>query len=394
MTYAIQPEAMPYSGGGWAGHGFRVVVLGPKVVAGGDSQEFRLRLRGGSGGFSASSVWVGKHTGGNTMASPVQAKWGGSSAVVCPPGSSEVVSDWFPGFPFSTGQALMVGVNFSGTSDVARTQSPESANYDLWFKPGATDAGDPSPSGYTNGSDDRTLVVSLELRAAAVVSPVTGSPGVRLWRPPSTNCLAGTVPTLPSYTPYDFWSACVNVHMRRQKVFLTEGGQIAVFGCSGPEALVVSPYWSPWAQNYGIGGELLSHFLNRLPLYTSLSNTSAVVLKMGVNDIGTASPDMALIKDYMMRALNWVSGPVVWIAETPTKTAAWKDNLNDFNSYITAQISGRPNVRVVNVNAQLSNASGLLKDEYADDNEHLNANGQLNVLAPAVVDALKSLGVV
>ena len=386
MTEAVTTESMGSSGGGWLGHTFRFIMKSPKVVAGGT--QARVTLKAGTNGFAIGDLFLGHASGNVFNGSQAQVKFGGSNSVSCA-GGSTVTSDWI-NLTVTSGQALMASAYFSGTSDVARTGDAQSSNYDLYYKPDANDAGATAPSGFTQGSADRILVVSVEVQTPLL--PSTGNGPLlttdMLTRPANYDLLAGAVPTIPGFTHYDLWDNQTVVFGRRQTK-LAERGQIAVFGDSGLDACVVQN-WSPFAHNYSIGGDTLAGLLNALGGYSSLHSSRATVLMVGVNDIGVSSPDMATIKNYMMRILNWLTGPLVWIKITPTKTAAWNVNIADFNSYIAAQIATRPQCQIVDVNADLVDESGLLRTDLSSDNEHLNAVGA-EILDTAVRNALHGI---
>ena len=393
MVTAVSSVTLSFSSGGWSGHTFRYTIKAPKVIGGG--AQIRVTLKAGTNGFSIGDVYIGKQTGANVMADQVRLKFGGNNGVTCP-GGQTVTSDWVD-FPFTSGQPLIVSAYFNGASDVARNTIEEPDNYALHFKEGVNEAFSSSPTGYTSGTPDRIFVYSVEAQGAEEEpepEPEAELPVVRgkLTRPTSVDCLAGTVPTLPSFTPYDVWLDANAEYGRRQDELTADGGAILVFGDSSIACMNVAPYWSPFAQNYGINGDTIAGLLNRLTSYTAIHNCAGVIVQLGVNDIGVTSPNMTQIKADAMKVLNWLSGPLVWIAITPTTNATWNTNIADFNAYIDAQLASRAHCVRVNVNSQLVDGSGLLKEDCRLDLEHLNTKGK-RIVSAAVRSALLELGI-
>lgn len=373
MTVAVTSVTMGGNNGGWGGYTFRFVVKAGKVVAGGS--QVRVTLKGGTNGFSTDAVYLGHATGNAFDGHQVVLTFGGSGSVSCG-ANAYVTSDWTD-LEVTEGTPLMVSAHFTSPGDVARDNNADASSYALYFKSSANEAGTTAPGGYSTGSTDRTFLVSVEVQGAApVVAPSNANVlvGSMLTRPASYDCL-GTAPSLPSFSPYEHWTAESGGHARRQGRLADLGGHIAVFGDSGVEAQVVSA-WSPFCENYGISGDTIAGLLNRLPLYTALHSARAVILEIGINDIGWTSPNMAAIKAQAMLVFNWLTGPLIWIATTHTINATWNANVDDFNSYLKAQIVSRPKCVIVDDNALLTDSSGLLRADVRQDSEHFNALGQ------------------
>lgn len=393
MMYAVLPAAMPGSSDGWAGHTLRYVVRGTRVVAGGELA--RVTLQAGAVDWSG-TAYIGHVPSAPAhpwdVEAPMPLTSTGSTTLTCSAGGTMVCS---APMTIVAGRDLVVSVAFAGSSSIARDNAPDPSSYGLYFKGGASEAGEPSPPGYTTGTPDRELVVSIEVTPQpAQASAPTGGPleivtSRMLARPASYDCLAGPPPALPPYTPHPYWITAVATHERRQEPLYYLGGSIAVFGDSGLEACATTD-WSPWCENYSINGETLPWLINRLPRYASLRRARAVVVMHGINDIGVDSPDMELIKARGVALVDWLSGPLVWIAVTPTAVPAWRTNIDAYNAHVKARLATRANAVVVDVNAQLSDGAGLLRPDYRIDTEHLSAAGQA-ILARAVRAALGKL---
>jgi lysophospholipase L1-like esterase len=203
--------------------------------------------------------------------------------------------------------------------------------------------------------------------------PTYGNAAPPLLRPAPFNCLAGTVPTIPSFTPSAYWTATRTIH--DVTIAAAGPGSVVFLGDSITQELDVSQI-SPFGVNFGINGDTLEGLLTRLSAHSAvLSQARAVCLMIGVNDV-TAGVSNANIQDYFMRVFNWLTGPLVWTKTIRTINSTWNTAIDTNNTYVAGQLSGRSNYAMVDINSQITDGSGLLLAQYAVDDRHLNAAGQ------------------
>lgn len=202
--------------------------------------------------------------------------------------------------------------------------------------------------------------------------PATGSPVVNLARPASFSCLAGTIPTLPSYAIPTFNSIMLAEHDVMAPQILP--GSVLLFGDSITQQCDMSQV-SPFSINLGISGDTCAGLLNRLSHYTSaLNKARAVHVMIGINDISVVLAN-ATIQDYMMRIFNWLTGPLIWTKILPSRLSDANANIDIVNAYIAGQLAGRPNFAMVDMKTTLVDGSNLLRADLSVDNIHLNAAG-------------------
>lgn len=207
---------------------------------------------------------------------------------------------------------------------------------------------------------------------AGAALPANGSPVVNLARPASFACLAGTIPTLPSYSIPTFNGIMLGEHdvMAPQ----IAAGAVLMFGDSITQQCDMSQV-SPFAINLGISGDTCAGLLNRLSHYAApLSKARAVHVMIGINDISVALSN-ATIQDYMMRIFNWLTGPLIWTKIMPSRLSDANANIDIVNAYIAGQLSGRSNFATVDMKSALVDGSNLLRTDLSVDNVHLNAAG-------------------
>lgn len=210
-----------------------------------------------------------------------------------------------------------------------------------------------------------------------------------LGRPAAFGCLAGTVPTKPSFSPPTFYTTMVSVH----SVILKNAkpGNIPFFGDSITQQLNVADV-TPFGLNFGISGNVSEGILYNLDqYYQALNYSRAVSVMIGTNSLRTVSPVLATVEDYIMRILNWLTGPLIWnkILYTGSPQPDYNSNILAVNNYIAGQLSGRPNCQIIDLNPIVA-AGGSLSATYSHDGLHLNGAGN-DVWAGLLKTALNAL---
>ena len=240
---------------------------------------------------------------------------------------------------------------------------------------------------------DTIAAEAAAIKAEADALPPPGEPPPQTL-PPAQNCLGGTVPSLPSFTTYDYWSTRKSYHERGMGDVLP--GSIAWLGTSISEAMNVARV-HPACINYGIGGDTIAGVLNRLGgLQPSLSQAGAVVLEIGVNDCGYVV--WGTMIDNLDKVLDWLTGPLVVLNLIPSGII-WpgggvpylsQASMAAFNDHLTTKLAGRPHCQIVNVCDALRNPGGWMKPEYSPDLCHPNAAGYA-VMRPLIAAGLASV---
>lgn len=162
---------------------------------------------------------------------------------------------------------------------------------------------------------------------------------------------------------------------------LQPSGLIVFIGDSLTQALPVALV-TPVGLNYGIGTDTTLGVLDRLPLYSSLSRSRAIVLAIGTNDLEVDTPDTVLER-YRKILDSLPANPVVLCsAVLPVEADAMKNtgaitmqNINKFNKAIKTLCEQRNHVYITAPPA-LMDASGQLDAAYhLGDGVHLNSAG-------------------
>ena len=222
------------------------------------------------------------------------------------------------------------------------------------------------------------------IKAEADALPAPGSPSL----PAGVNCLCGTVPSIPSFTPWDGWSDAKVRHSRMQGD--VEPGRIAFLGSSVTASMNVARVHHAGV-NWGIGGDTMRGLLNRMASLTHLTTAGGVVLEVGINDAGyTAFADMEASID---KILGWLTGPLVMLSLIPQGNGYLSQgNLAAVNAMYAAKLAGRQNSVLVDATAPLQDTDGFMKMSYSiGDRVHPNATGY-GILRAHMQAALASLG--
>lgn len=219
-----------------------------------------------------------------------------------------------------------------------------------------------------------------------------GGVAVKLIRPRSYDCLAGTRPTIPAFTPDTYQAQRTLTQGTVAKTTLP--GSVLHFGDSLTECLDVLTV-SPYSVNFGIGGdtaEAILHRLNGGSYRPPLARANAVCLMVGVNNLrGGGSASNA--KDMITRLVNWFSGPLVWTKigyMASPQTIAYNAGITDVNAHIEGVLASRPQTAIVDINPIIAPGGTLLPAYDYGDGLHWNTAAYL-VWAEAQRDALASL---
>lgn len=226
--------------------------------------------------------------------------------------------------------------------------------------------------------------------SAGVVANPAGGVAPALLRPAPVACLAGTVPTLPAYSPPTFHSTMLSIHSVMLKQ--VRPGAIAFFGDSIMQEVSTQEI-TPFGMNFGVSGLTIEGLLYKQGDYFEvLDQAGAVVMMIGINNLRTDSPNLANIKDYIMRSINWFTGPLVWsaIVHTGSPEPDRNANLDNVNNHIKSQIASRPKTAIVDINPIVAPSGPLLGGYHGGDGLHWNG-ATYAVWNGAVKAALKGL---
>ena len=222
------------------------------------------------------------------------------------------------------------------------------------------------------------------------------------------DCLAGTIPPATNIYSNELTEADWLQHRITYRTTMknSESGSIVFIGDSMIERQDVSLV-SQNAVNLGISGESirqLMYRINELDINNQpnlIHRAGAVVILTGVNDLsdsrnGTPTNAAETVEFVYNRLKGWLTGNVVICKLIPVDSGVFSIPTNSsiahVNSWITANFSNLPNVRIVDVNATLA-PQGSLLSQYHVDGQHLSESGNA-VLQLAIKNALISLGAV
>jgi lysophospholipase L1-like esterase len=237
----------------------------------------------------------------------------------------------------------------------------------------------------TAANADQPVITELRLFSDAGDPPAAAIAGgviakVVLTRPGSLDLLAGTAPaSIPARdNAAEFWGDLVSRHVSAQGMLALIGGSVAVIGDSHTQGFDVSQI-SPFAFNYGIGGDSVADVLNRIGSYSSLHNAGAIVLYgLGGNDANQGYT-AAQIEARLTMLWAWVSGPLVVIKIPPAKPdeTAKQATIEAVNAWTDTFLAGRASTIVVDNNAWIIANGGL------DASGHLTPEAKLRNAASA-----------
>lgn len=224
----------------------------------------------------------------------------------------------------------------------------------------------------------------------------TGGPYGRvatsLLRPRAFNCLAGTKPAIPSFTPSTYQAQ--RTYTQGVIAQNTPPGSLVHIGDSLTECFDVQNV-SPYGVNFGIGEDTAEAILYRLSLANYvpvLTRARAVSLMVGINNLRSGGA-AANAQDMLNRLVNWFSGPLIWTKiayMAAPQNVAYNANIQTVNSYITTQLASRAQTAIVDINPIIAPGGTLLPAYDFGDGLHWNAAAYL-VWADAQRAALASL---
>lgn len=248
--------------------------------------------------------------------------------------------------------------------------------------------------------------------AAFTISPAASAPPPQ---PPQTDakppvfrfsqsfdCLAGTVPAIPSVDvngsawSQAYWDTKWLTFYRQERDTLGRRGKVYVFGSSGPAGCQVGS-WSDACVDRTVGGQTSAGLLNGLAgtsnpfggtYLPGLHEARGVILVAGeINDAAHPNVNWTVYRDYMSRIYGWLTGPLIVVPIWNTVNPSDRPAVAQANSISAGLLAGRANCQIVDINSQLCDASGNPLPGMLIDNEHLDAAGA-NILRAAMQSAM------
>ncbi|MCF7988593.1 MAG: hypothetical protein K9L60_13660 [Methylovulum sp.] len=134
---------------------------------------------------------------------------------------------------------------------------------------------------------------------------------------------------------------------------------------------------APFSINYGIGSENTAQLIDALPIYKSLSRANAIVLAIGINDLGQGMK--VGLNDRYQKVLESLPAdvPLIWNAVMPVKLEdiALAD-IAATNKVIQTLCEKKVNCAYVDTWQFLSDKNGhVISDFFLDDGVHLSPKG-------------------
>lgn len=185
------------------------------------------------------------------------------------------------------------------------------------------------------------------------------------------------------------------------------GGTILLIGDSITYSLNAAAI-SPRAYNMGISGDTVRGFTNRVGRNDVIHRAGACVLLMGINDLVWEGDHYGLNNGVKQSILdvNWMydqfkpnlSGKWLVLGILPINTTMYTGHnisnldIETVNAHLAALFAGSSVVTFLDLRAQLIDANGQLRADYADDGVHLSAAGR-SVVQSAIASALQQMGV-
>lgn len=289
-----------------AGDTLRVTVIGASGAA---TKFTHVAL-----GFQAS--------GANTVATPIEALFGGASGVTVAAGVGNVAaSDWFTApAAFTSGQAAIVVGDYDATA--METDFALGSGTNTYYKAATSSYNQASPIGFTSNPNYFVVAKIEAMTCGAAPPPVAGATAAILSAivpsAPSQDLLGATTPTLPAVdASCDASYSLVRsrAHVKWQPTLQRVGGSIALIGDSIVEYMVQSQV-SPWAANYGVKADTLPCMMNRIaasgdapgvPL-SSLHSAFAVFVLFGTNDAAVSGRTATATAAFYQTLQNWILG--------------------------------------------------------------------------------------
>lgn len=321
----------------------------------------RTNLQQSGGGNTLLSAQVSVISGGPITQWSIQdVPASGNEAALTPNGAS-----------FVSGSVTMTSAEFAAAQIV-----PVAVSHQIWINAY-------NGSGWSGGG--YFTITPYSGNPPPPPAPTTAKPPVFRFNQ-SFDCLAGTVPSIPSIDVNgSSWSPSVPAHWLNSQVtfqrqdhdLLGRAGKVHVLGSSGPAGCHVET-WSDICTNRAVGGQTLAGMLNALQAsYSPSLHEARAVALVGVeiNDALDPNVNWTRYQDYLGRLLNWLTGPMVFALIWNTVATNQRSAIAQANSIATALLANRPNCQIVDINPQLCDASGNPLPGMLLDNEHLDNAG-------------------
>jgi len=278
-------------------------------------------------------------------------------------GGTTATKSWqFQALVGTTWQTLDTQTNVSFTS-----------NQKLTFPLTGAPAGSQWRLVITSNNDPLINVVELD---------VIGSPSVAVPppRPPVTFSYGWTSPgSLPTNDAIQgscgslaCWTFQVATWAQMQSSLLA-GGSYDLWVGDSITALCDVNQASPFGVNMAIPGNTVNGLINELAQInsgfggqtagTSLPVVHALIINIGVNDIGTLGSDAATIEGKLQALFNSWSGPLIWTGIWPTPSnTGWKTEIDQVNAWASSFLATRAHTHDVTaqMNAALSSGGFMI----------------------------------
>jgi len=184
-----------------------------------------------------------------------------------------------------------------------------------------------------------------------------------------------------------FYYAMVEFHSRVDAN--TPDHSIIFLGDSLIQGLAISSIASP-SINFGIGNDTTWGLIQRIPYYSSISKSKAIVIAIGVNDLIRRN-NKEIINNYKKIAtlipdhIPIVFSAILPIDEALLDTVDFNKRIRDVNNELKKLCDDNQRLYFINITNQLTRADGLLSEKF-----HIGDGIHLNALGNAVwIDGLK-----
>ncbi len=195
--------------------------------------------------------------------------------------------------------------------------------------------------------------------------------------PPWFNRVSGRDASMNS----TYYVQTVGLHARGDK--LQPDDLIVFLGDSLTQALPVAAI-TPIGLNYGIGTDTTRGLLERLPVYSSLSRSRAVILAIGTNDL-QINDTAAVLNRYEKILAGLPKKPeIICTAVLPVKVSAMQypgtitmQRIENFNTSLKT-LCEKHDHHFIDFPVELMDGNGELHTTYDDDDGvHLNSAGNM-----------------
>jgi len=184
-----------------------------------------------------------------------------------------------------------------------------------------------------------------------------------------------------------FYYAMVGFH-RRVDANIPDNS-IIFLGDSLIQGLAISSIASP-SINFGIGNDTTWGLIQRIPYYSSISKSKAIVIAIGVNDLIRRN-NKEIINNYKKIAtlipdhIPIVFSAILPIDEALLDTVDFNKRIRDVNNELKKLCDDNQRLYFINITNQLTRPDGWLSEKF-----HIGDGIHLNALGNAVwIDGLK-----